>query len=668
MFSLKYNENFSKKYKSKNKFDYYFILKLKFCFGFFSVIFSFLLFIFSLYSFKLFLIFLPFILILYIFLVSVFLNFISKKDLIIKQLFFDYGLKDERDFAKIPVPVIVCNETGDVLWHNFCFKKLVQTKKNIIGLNFKDITKKPLKEFPYKNPEFIEIEGVSFKVYSKYLESSATFLIYLENISEFLSLKREYKISKPCVLYIMVDNYQEIFTNKKDSEKSNLMGKINNVVEEFVDGYFGFMQKYRENEFLVVLEVRHLNNICSGRFKILKDVRDIVNDENFCLTLSIGVGAYGKSLNECARFALEALDMALGRGGDQAAVKTPNNFEFYGGSSKGVEKSTRVRARVISKTLLKLIKEASNDVIMGHKFADLDCVGSSIGLLSTVRKMGKKSFIVIDEEKNLADKLLSRVKKAGFSDFIVDVKSAMEILEYNTLLIIVDTHNPKFLESYEIYESCKNVVVIDHHRKMVDAIKDAVIFYHEPYASSTSELVCEIIQYFGEEYKLKPLEAEALLSGIMLDTKNFTVRVGVRTFEAAVYLKRLGADTVNVRKFFSSSVDLYEKKAKIVVNAKMYKNCAISTTTLSNKYARTICPQAADELLKISDVEASFVIYELEGVVNVTARSLGKFNVQVIMEYLGGGGHQLQAACQVQNSTIVDVKNMLIEAIDRWLS
>ncbi len=669
MFYKKYKktDDLAKKKKSfKNIFDRKFIVMIKVCFAFFTLLFSVLFFIAALYSFKIFLILLPLVFIFYFYLLFVFFKFLEKKDVILKQLYFDFKLEGKNDFKKLLVPVVVCSKEGFILWQNDCFKNIMG-ERSLVGENFKNILKKQLSEFSYDKPESVFIEEKCFRVFSKYLETSSTYVLYFEDISLYMSLKEEYRLSKPCVFYIIVDNYKEILVNRKDSEKSVLIGEIDNVIEEFVDSYMGFMQKLRENEFLVVLEVRHLKSICKNKFSILKSVRDIMGDENFCLTLSIGVGAYASSLNECAKFSLQALDMALGRGGDQAAIKTPNNFEFFGGTSKGVEKNTRVRARVIAKALSKLIFDADNVILMGHKFGDLDSVGACIGLASVIRRMGKKSYIVVDYSKSLAKPLIDGFKKQGFLDIIINEKAAIEFLKFNTLLIVVDTHNPKFIESYELYENCKNVVVIDHHRKMVDAISDAVIFYHEPYASSTCELVCELIQYFGDQYKLSPKEAEALLCGIMLDTKNFTVKVGVRTFEAAAYLRRIGADTVAVKKFFSSSIELYTKRTKIVTNAKIYKNCAISTTDLETKDVRLICPQAADELLKIDDIEASFVIYALDGVVNITARSLGKFNVQVIMEYLGGGGHQLQAACQIKDVTIEEAKEMLLKAIDRWL-
>ena len=598
-----------------------FFVKIKFILIFFSIVFFALFLMLAFYRFSIFLILLPFVVILYSFGFSVLIEFLQKKDLIIKQLFFDFKLVENKDFEKFPVPIMICSKDGTIYWCNENFKKNI--KKNFVGDKIEDVFKKTKKNIFFEKESYVELEDKKFKTYVSFLEFSEMYLIYFEDITDFLFLEEEFKFSKPCVFYVVVDNYKEVLADRKDSEKSVLIGKIDNLIEEFVDSYMGFMQKYRENEFLIILEVRHLKNICKNKFSILQSVREIMGDENFCLTLSIGVGAFANSLSECAKFAIEALDMALGRGGDQAAVKTPSSFEFYGGTSKGVEKNTRVRARVIARAMLKLINDSKNVIIMGHKFADLDSVASSIGLASTIKKMNKSCYIVIDRLKNLADVLIERFKDSDIYSLIVEEETAVKLLDFNTLLIVVDTHNPKFLESYDLYENCRNVIVIDHHRKMVDAINDAVIFYHEPHASSTSELVCELIQYFGEKYKLKALEAEALLSGIMLDTKNFTIKVGVRTFEAAAYLKRLGADTVAVRKLFSSSLELYEKRTQLVVSAKIYRNCAISMTELTTKDLRIICPQAADELLKIVGIEASFVIYSLDDVVNITARSLG---------------------------------------------
>ena len=314
--------------------------------------------------------------------------------------------------------------------------------------------------------------------------------------------------------------------------------------------------------------------------------------------------------------------------------------------------------------MVELIKSSDNVLIMGHKFADLDALGSGIGMAKACQTFGKRVNIVVDSRRNLADVLIQRLVENGDQQMICLPESADDLVNDRTLLIIVDTHTENLVESKPLYHKCRQVVVIDHHRKMVNHIDDAVIFYHEPYASSASEMVAELVQYFGDDCRLGRMEAEAMLSGIMLDTKNFAMKTGARTFEAAAYLRRLGADTVVVRQMFASSMDSYQRKARVVSSAEIYKSCAIATSDFVSDDLRVIASQAADELLLISGVKASFVLFEINDTVNISARSLGALNVQVIMEKLGGGGHQTMAAAQVQNMNYDKVRQTLLEAID----
>ena len=358
--------------------------------------------------------------------------------------------------------------------------------------------------------------------------------------------------------------------------------------------------------------------------------------------------------------------MALGRGGDQAVVKTDNGYRFFGGVSKGVEKRSQAKTRVISNALQDLIMSSGKIYIMGHRFGDLDSVGASCGLAGAIKQLGKDVCIVVDRSKNLAAHLIDIVEKNTDFPLFITPAEAEDAIEDNDLLIIVDTHNKDFIESYSLYIRAKSVVVIDHHRKTVNFIDNAVIFHHEPYASSASEMVTEIIQYFkyNNDERIAAFYADALLSGIMLDTKNFVMRTGVRTFEAAAYLKKIGADTVSVKLLFSNSIDSYRRKTQIVASAKIYNKCAIATADFKSDDIRLVAPQAADELLSITDVDASFVVYKTGNTINISARSLGALNVQVIMEKLGGGGHQTMAAAQIENSTINEAVKALTHAID----
>lgn len=592
------------------------------------------------------------------------LNYKREQKVLIKRLLNEIGSGRRDNFCKFPIPVLACSVDGVILWYNECFEENVIDGKEFIGTKFSDISKEPLNDFCSRIGVQVSFNNKDFRVHATYSNESAIYILYFEDNTNLIFLAKEYQLSRPSLIYIMIDNYDDVFEGKKESEKSTIIGKIDQIIEDFVGESTGFMQRLSRDKFLIVMEQRHLDNVVKEKFKILDEVRELLPHERNILTLSVGVGSNAETLYESQLYAHKALDMALGRGGDQVALKTSTGFDFYGGMSKDVEKRTRVKARVVANALRELIDESKNVIIMGHKFGDLDSIGSAVGLASAVRKLGKESFIAIDPTKNLAKELLERLKDAGFYDMILHPKDAVDKISSNTLLIIVDTHNPDFLESDEIYKRCKMVVVIDHHRKMVNHIENAVIFYHEPYASSASELVCELIQYFGDDCILGSIEAEAMLSGIMLDTKNFVIKAGVRTFEAAAYLKRLGADTVSVRKLFSNTIDSYQRRTRIVSGSEIYRNCAIAVSDFQTEDMRVISPQAADELLGITGVDASFVIYQINGTSNITARSLGNINAQVIMERLGGGGHQTQAACQLKDTSVENARQMLLEAID----
>ena len=380
------------------------------------------------------------------------------------------------------------------------------------------------------------------------------------------------------------------------------------------------------------------------------------------------MGQNADSLAESETIARQCLDMALGRGGDQAVLKSENGYRFFGGVSKGVEKRSRAKTRIIANALQDLIENSGKVFIMGHRFGDLDSVGAACGLAGALNLLHKEVFIAVDRTKNLALNLIEYVDEQTKHSLFITPGEAESLITSDDLLIIVDTHNKLYVESRALYEKSKSTVVIDHHRKTVNFIDDAVIFHHEPYASSASEMVTEIIQYFKFENdeKIDSCYAEALLSGIMLDTKNFVMRTGVRTFEAAAYLKKIGADTVAVKLLFSNSIDAYKRKAQIVASARVHGECAIAVADFKSDDIRVVAPQAADELLGISGVGASFVIYKTGSTVNISGRSLGAINVQVIMEQLGGGGHQTMAAAQIENTNVQDAVKALTAVIDDY--
>ena len=420
------------------------------------------------------------------------------------------------------------------------------------------------------------------------------------------------------------------------------------------------------------------------RFDILDKVRAL--HPGGLTTLSIGVGHGGKTLQECHQMARESIDIALGRGGDQAAVKTVDGFEFYGGISHGVEKRSHVRSRIIANALCDLIKRSDSVIIMGHRMSDLDAVGSAIGVLRICKICDVPAVIAVRRDATLAGSLIDALCRAGQKDDFIDPKDALlktfldageghdfiapdqtlDVITPNTLLIVVDTYQKRLLESQQIYEKCKHVVVIDHHRMAVGHIDNPTLICHEPYASSASELVCELLQFMPKENNITPLEAQALLAGIMLDTRSFALHVGVRTFEAAAWLRSRGAQTADTKLLFNTSKEEYEARAHIVEAAYIYKGCAIALSDELEAGMNVVLPMAANDLLTINGVDASFVAVAKNDGVNISARSMGALNVQVILEPLGGGGHLMMAGAQLQNCTLQDAEHRIREQIDLY--
>lgn len=593
-----------------------------------------------------------------------------KKD--IKLFLVDMGrtlTQSQRDaLTEFPIPVLLTNKKGEIIWYNELFRTRALEEADIYGENIGDIIPNiDMENLAGQEGYDIEFRNKQFSVYTVRSQDTATSLCVFYFIDD-TRLKRtafEYEESRPSVGIIMVDNTEEMLQAAREDERAQLVGKIEYMLVQYTAAAGGMMCKLERDKYLVVLQERGLRTLVENRFDILDKVREIVVGENqMAATLSIGVGRGAADLRESEQMARQALEMALGRGGDQAAMRTANGYEFFGGISKGVEKRTKVKTRIVASALMELINTSENVLIMGHSFADLDCMGSAVGIYKGVRMMNKPASIVLRRDHNLALPLYERLAANGYADAFLDPAMAMGLITKKTLLIIVDTHIQHILESEDVYKACKNVVVIDHHRKMVGHIDRSVIFYHEPYASSASEMVTELLQYFGAERTIGKLEAEALLAGIMLDTRNFVLRTGVRTFEAAAYLRKLGADTVEVRQLFSSSMESYQRKTQLVASAEVYRGCAVAMCANCGEDIKLVAPQAADELLGISGVRASFVFYEYEGGCSFSARSMGGMNVQLVMEKLGGGGHQTMAGAQLENTTLEEARQRLLAAVD----
>ena len=478
-------------------------------------------------------------------------------------------------------------------------------------------------------------------------------------------VEAEYKASRPGYLVFLVDGYDDVFSDMLDSERARLLEGINRVLEEMIGRGTGFLRRVASGRYIAVVEERQLEQFAKRGYDVLDKIRAL--DPSVNLSISIGIGRGAKTLREAQDMAVQALDMAQGRGGDQAAEMTPDGFTFYGGVSHGVEKRSKVRSRIVADQLVKLIKEADHVVIMGHRMSDLDAIGSAEGVLRICKICDVPAVIAVRRDATLASSLINALVAAGQEDDFIDPKGALPIISKRTLCIVVDTYQVNLVESKEILEKCGKVAVIDHHRKGVGFIENPALVCHEPYSSSASELVTELLQYVGErDDKPNRVEAEGLLAGIMLDTRDFTLHTGVRTFEAAAALRRYGAETERVRQLFDVTMVEYNAKADLVEAAQMYKNCAVSVSGEVPPEARVAIAQAANDLLTIQNVEASFVAVQVGTGVNISARSLGAVNVQVIMESLGGGGHQTMAAAQLKHITPEAARARIQTAIDQY--
>ncbi len=571
--------------------------------------------------------------------------------------------------AEFPMATMILRETGEVLWQNDYCRQHVLDGADAFGRQITDLVPQvDLAGEMGPDGQNVMVGDRMFTLYYLRTDRQAepVYVLYFFDDHDLKIYAKEYFDSRPWVMLMVIDNFSELFLDAKENERSKTMGEIEHIIETFAEENHGLLKKLEKDRYIAVIEDRYMRQVEASRFQLLDQIRSITAGDRISATMSIGVGSKEGSLHESEALARQALDMALGRGGDQAAVKLRDGYEFFGGVSKGVEKRNKVRTRIVANAITEIIQTSQNILVMGHRFADLDCVGAAVGLCAGLRNMGRTAHIVLDQERSLAQSLVDRVKAEGLGDLFLSPEAALETLGQDTLLFVVDTHVKTLLESPTVYAGCRNVVVIDHHRKMVDHIDNAIIFFHEPYASSACEMVAELDQYLGEKQKISTVEAEAMLSGIMLDTKNFTLRTGVRTFEAAAYLRRMGADTVEVRKLFASTIDAYRSKAQLVASAQEYRGCAIACTEREVPDIRIIASQAADELLNISGVDASFQLFTSGTGVNISARSMGEVNVQVIMESLGGGGHLTMAAAQLPDITMEETKLRLREAIDNY--
>ncbi len=572
--------------------------------------------------------------------------------------------KEYDALEQFTMPMAIVGEAGDIVWANAAFLESAGRARDCRGENVMKFL------YPHTIQQVVAAKGTDVTIGDRQFTAFASkteqgHILCLVDDTYYKAINREYVEKHPVVALAHFDNREELARDSSGSEDARIASEVEQVLTEWAQSMGGFLRRLSGGRFLILTDEIHIRQAMEKRFEVLDKIREIKAGERRSATVSIGVARGAESLQEAEQWARKALEMALGRGGDQVAVKQKNDtYEFFGGLSKGVEKRDKVRTRVIAATLSDHIKESENVLIMGHRFSDLDSMGAAVGLWSAITKaLHKPAFVVVDRQQTLAGQIVERID-ANSGDRVVFLSpmDAMEQLSPRTLLIVVDTHSPDFVESRELLKHVSRVVVIDHHRLMVKRIDNAIVFYHEPYASSASEMVAELVQYIGDS-TLTQHEAEALLAGIMLDTKSFVLKTGVRTFEAAAYLRRRGADTVEVKRMFADSIDSYKAKYKIVSGAEIQQNCAIACADKEFPDIRVVSSQAADELLSIRGVKASFVIYPTGNVMNISARSLGDINVQLVMEVLGGGGHLTMAATQLPNLTIEQARTKLVAAI-----
>ena len=563
----------------------------------------------------------------------------------------------------LPIPTMLIAD-GRVLWYNTIFREEV--------LNGTDAVTRPIDRlFPEldlavcsrPHGQDLTVGNKRFTAYAGAAKGSrGANIVYLVDDTVYKQTLEEYTASRPACLIIVIDSYDELFDDMKDSEQAKELEAINSLLEAYIAKSTGFLRKISNSRYIAVVEERDIHWMLQERFEILDQVRAL-HPGGFT-TLSIGVGHGGKTLQECHQMARESIDIALGRGGDQAAVKTVDGFEFYGGISHGVEKRSHVRSRIIANALCDLIKKSDSVIIMGHRMSDLDAIGSAIGALRICKICGVPAVIAVNSDATLAGPLLKTFIDAGEGHNFILPDQTLDVITPRTLLIVVDTYQKRLLESQKIYEKCKRIVVIDHHRMAVGHIDNPLLLYHEPYASSASELVCELLQFLPKEDNITALEAQALLAGIMLDTRSFALHVGVRTFEAAAWLRSRGAQTADTKLLFNTSKEEYEARAHIVESAYIYKGCAIALSEELDAGMNVVLPMAANDLLTINGVDASFVAVAKNGGVNISARSMGALNVQVILEPLGGGGHLMMAGAQLHDCTLQDAETRIREQID----
>ena len=576
-----------------------------------------------------------------------------------------------------PLPIMVFRpDTGEVIWSNEDFLQLAGVREHLFEMKVEDaVPHFPtswLLEGKSRCPERVEMNGRRVQVYGSLQRAkgrSAQGLVattYWVDVTESDSLREKYSATRPVMALIQVDNYDDLMKACPDTQRSAILAQIDEKLGQWAEGV-GVLIKTQRDHYLFLFEEEHFEHFAAEKFAVLDSIRAVKVAEGLNPTLSIGVGKDADSMAELYKGANLSLEMALSRGGDQAVVRTKQDFSFYGGRTKTTEKRTKVKSRVMANALGELMEDAKQIYIMGHSYADMDALGAAAGLMCIARKRRRKAQIIIDQDNNAAQLVLAQLRKLPeYAGAFVDKQEAFLRLQPGTLLIVVDTNRPDFVEAPQVLESCNRVAVIDHHRRAASYIENAALNFHEPYASSASELVTELLQYLCEPSEVLREEAEALLAGIVLDTKHFTLRTGGRTFEAAAFLRRAGADTTDVQRYFQNDLSDVVKRYDVLRRAEILPSGIAVAAIPEDGVDRVAAAQAADELLTLRGVKASFVLCRKGAGVILSGRSLGEVNVQVILEALGGGGNSTTAGGQIAEGDVAEVRAKLLDVIEAY--
>ena len=587
-----------------------------------------------------------------------------------------FNVYEADNHADTPFPmVLVRMGDGSIVWSNDRFRSITGYQERYLEQSIESILPQcsidwlaaGKKEYPYD----VTINHRRYRIYGTTVraeDSDQTVLgmLYFNDLTELYQVRDEYIRSRPVVSIILIDNYEELIKNLTEGAISSLNAQLNIAITKWTEEYHGLLRRLERNRFLFVFEKKDLNRAIEDKFSLLEDIHKIESPAGLEASISFGLGLDGVSFEESYNFAALSIEMALSRGGDQAVIKDRFNFSFYGGRNKETDHRSKVRSRVTSNSMMELIGQSSQVFIMGHKNADLDSVGAAMGISCMCRKKGKKAYIVLDVERNMAEKLIEEIRSVSeYRDVFITGQEALLHCDNHSTLVVVDTNRPDQVECRPLLEAISRICVVDHHRRAADYINPVVVNLHEPYASSASELATELLTYAVEKSDVLPIEAKSLMAGIFLDTKSFNVRTGERTFEAAAVLRQWGAETVEVKKLLQNDFQDTMAKYQIIKSSRLYRQ-DIAIAALNSATSRTLAAQAADELLNISGITASFVLYPDGDQVIVSARSIGETNVQMVLEPLGGGGNTATAGAQIANTTVKDVLDKLVASIDAF--